>query len=88
MASKIQTFTATLTIAVFMPGIAYAYIGPGLGAGAIASVLGVLVAIVVGLFAIIYYPVKRALRRSRQPDAIATKQEAPKSSADTKEQPR
>jgi hypothetical protein len=44
---------------------ASAYIGPGLGAGAIAAVFGVIGSVFLGLFAVLYYPIKRALKRRR-----------------------
>lgn len=44
---------------------AAAYIGPGVGAGAIAVVLGVLASLVMAVFAILWYPVKRLVRRRR-----------------------
>jgi len=47
---------------VLVPGFAQAYIGPGVGVGAIAAALGVLGAIALALFAVIYYPVKRLLK--------------------------
>lgn len=43
---------------------AMAYIGPGVGAGMIATVLGILTAIVLALFAVFWYPVKRLLKRN------------------------
>lgn len=43
------------------PETAMAYVGPGLGLGAIGAVLGVVLSVVLGLFAIIWYPVKRLL---------------------------
>lgn len=45
---------------------AQAYIGPGLGAGAIGVVLGVIASIFVAIFAIIWYPIRRALRKNRK----------------------
>lgn len=46
---------------------ASAYIGPGVGAGAIASVLGLLGALVLAIFGILYYPIKRFFKnRKRQ----------------------
>lgn len=48
-------------IATTLP--AFAYIGPGAGAGAIAVVFGVIASIFLGLFAILWYPFKRALRK-------------------------
>lgn len=56
-----------ITLVVLLsPQVAHAYIGPGLGAGAIAAVLGVIGSIFVALFAIIYYPVKRVIKRRQQ----------------------
>jgi biopolymer transport protein ExbB/TolQ len=43
---------------------ALAYIGPGTGAGLIATVMGILVAISLALFAVLWYPIKRLLRRN------------------------
>jgi hypothetical protein len=41
---------------------AYAYIGPGLGAGALATILGVLLAILMLVVGIVWYPLKRLIR--------------------------
>lgn len=49
------------------PVAAQAYIGPGVGAGAIAAVLGVIASIFLALFAVIYYPVKRMIKRRAPP---------------------
>ena len=45
---------------------AYAYIGPGMGGGVIAAVLGVLGAILLALFGILYYPIKRMLKNRKK----------------------
>lgn len=45
-----------------LPAPAMAYVGPGLGAGAIGALLGVVGAIFLALFAVVYYPVKRLMR--------------------------
>ena len=39
----------------------FAYIGPGVGIGAIAATLGVIVAIFAALFGLIWFPVKRVV---------------------------
>ncbi len=41
------------------PVMAHAYLGPGLGAGTISVVLGVLASIFLAVFAIVWYPFKR-----------------------------
>tara|TARA_B110000483_G_scaffold224551_1_gene283428 strand:+ start:1363 stop:1584 length:222 start_codon:yes stop_codon:yes gene_type:complete len=43
----------------------YAYIGPGMGGGAIAAIIGFFAAILLGLWGILYYPIKRALRNRK-----------------------
>ncbi|MDQ4419407.1 hypothetical protein OOT33_03005 [Sphingobium sp. DEHP117] len=59
--------SAMLTL-FLLPTPALAYIGPGVGAGAIGAVLGVIGSIFLGLFAIIWYPVKRMLRLRKKKD--------------------
>ncbi len=44
----------------------YAYIGPGMGGGLIAAVLGVIGAILLALFGILYYPIKRMLKKRKK----------------------
>ncbi len=55
------------------PGVAHAYIGPGVGAGAIGVVLGVIGAVFLAIFAVIYYPIKRALKKRRKSKAADSK---------------
>ena len=43
----------------------YAYIGPGVGAGALATAVGVLVAIVLAVLGVVYYPIKRMLKKRK-----------------------
>lgn len=42
-----------------------AYVGPGLGAGAVAVVLGLLASVGLAIFALAWYPIKRLLRLGR-----------------------
>ena len=42
-----------------------AYIGPGLGGGAIAAVFGFIAAFILGLWGILYYPIKRAIKNRK-----------------------
>ena len=51
-----------LTVLCVFSTPAYAYIGPGLGAGALATILGVLLAILMLIVGIVWYPLKRLIR--------------------------
>ena len=44
---------------------AHAYIGPGMGGGIIIAIIGFIAAIFIALFGIIYYPIKRALKKRK-----------------------
>ena len=54
-------------------GTAHAYIGPGLGAGVIGTILGILGSILLAIGAVVYYPIKRLMRRRRETRAAATR---------------
>ena len=43
---------------------AYAYVGPGLGLGVIGAVFGAIAAVLLAVVGIIWYPIKRLLRKS------------------------
>ena len=55
-----------LLTGVFAPAPAFAYVGPGLGAGALAVTLGVLGSIVTGILGVIYYPIKRMIKKLKK----------------------
>ncbi|MFC1771749.1 hypothetical protein ACFL3A_00170 [Pseudomonadota bacterium] len=55
---------------------AQAYIGPGLGAGAIGVILGLIASIFVAVFAVFWYPIKRALKKNRNKANDATLKDA------------
>ena len=40
----------------------FAYIGPGMGGGVIAAIFGIIAAFFLGLWGILYYPIKRAFK--------------------------
>ena len=46
--------------------ISYAYLGPGIGGGAIAATLGIVVAIFAVLFGLIWFPIKRILKKRKE----------------------
>lgn len=69
-----RKFTAVLAfalMAMMSAGTAHAYIGPGLGAGVIGTILGILGSIFLAIGAVIYYPFKRFMRRRREARALA-----------------
>ena len=45
---------------------ANAYIGPGMAGGVLASIIGLIVAIFMIIIGIIYYPIKRSLKKERK----------------------
>jgi hypothetical protein len=55
-----------LLTGVIAPAPAFAYVGPGLGAGAVAVTLGVLGSIVTGILGVIYYPIKRMIKKFKK----------------------
>ena len=48
----------------FIPALAY--IGPGMGGGIIAVIFGIIAAFFLGLWGIIYYPIKRAIKKNKK----------------------
>lgn len=63
----VATFTATL------PLVTHAYVGPGLGLGAIGVVLGLLLSVILAVLALFWYPIKRLLTK-RARDKAADEQ--------------
>jgi len=51
---------------MMMVAPAQAYLGPGLGAGTIGVVLGIVGAFFLALFAVVWYPVKRLIKRKKE----------------------
>jgi len=43
----------------------FAYIGPGMGGGVIAAIFGIIGAFFLGLWGILYYPIKRAFKNRK-----------------------
>ena len=50
---------------MFLSLSSHAYIGPGIGAGTLAAVAGVLVSVFAAIFAVTYYPIKRILKKRK-----------------------
>ena len=58
--------TNLIIVLLSISSIASAYIGPGMGGGVIAAVLGVIGAVLLALFGILYYPIKRMLKNRKK----------------------
>ena len=43
----------------------FAYIGPGMSGGILAAIFGIIAAFFLGLWGILYYPIKRALKNKK-----------------------
>ena len=67
----IKLYLVLLLIIFSFPS--FAYIGPGMGGGVVAAVFGFIAAILLGLWAILYYPIKRALKNKRNKNIYKNK---------------
>ena len=50
----------------FLNTSSYAYLGPGVGGGVIAATVGIIVAIFAALFGLIWFPIKRLLKKRKE----------------------
>jgi hypothetical protein len=64
-----RSIVSLLPFVLFAPQ-AQAYVGPGLGLGALVVILGIVVSILIALIAIVWYPLKR--RRAARTRATET----------------
>ena len=48
-----------------------AYIGPGMGGGVIAAIFGIIAAFFLGLWGILYYPIKRAIKNKKKKNKLS-----------------
>ena len=44
--------------------VAYAYLGPGMGGGFIAAFFGIIIAIILAIFGLIWFPLKRLFKNN------------------------
>ena len=59
-----------------LPLSAFAYIGPGAGISVLGGLLGILTTIVVAIGAILFWPVRKMLKRKKSAAAAETDPEA------------
>ena len=53
-------------IVILLPLISHAYIGPGMAGGLIAAIFGIILAIIIAFIGILYYPIKRFLKKKKK----------------------
>jgi hypothetical protein len=58
------TFAFFITFVLFSTN-AYGYVGPGMGVGVIASVLGIIIGFFILLIGAIWYPFKKLIKKIR-----------------------
>ena len=46
--------------------VSFAYLGPGIGGGAIAATLGIVIAFFAVLFGLVWFPIKRILKKRKE----------------------
>ena len=76
MDRKSAAFVLGILSFALLPAAAQAYIGPGVGAGALGAVVGVIGAVFLAIFAVLWYPIKRMMKGKKKPaqaDKTATK---------------
>jgi len=60
---------------LLLPATASAYVGPGLGLGAVGAVLGVLFSILLAIVAVFWYPIKRLFGIGKKKQAKQAEQQ-------------
>ena len=63
---KTKILVACALAVLVQPLHAHAYVGPGLGAGMVAAVLGVAAGLLMLVVGIVWYPIKRLIKRFRK----------------------
>ena len=56
---------ATIFFLIFFSLPAYAYLGPGIGIGALMAAFGVIIAVFAALLGLIWFPVKKLLQKRK-----------------------
>ena len=66
MKSTSLTKILLILILILIENTAFAYIGPGMTGGVFAATIGIIVAIFAALFGLIWFPVKRLLKKRKE----------------------
>ncbi len=65
-----RIFGLSILLSLGLSAPALAYVGPGAGLGAIGAALGLIAAVVIALGAIVFWPIRRLIRRGREKSAL------------------
>ncbi len=57
---------------ILLATTAQAYIGPGAGIPVLGSLIGIIVTIVVAIGAILFWPIRKMLKRGKKPKSVET----------------
>ena len=63
---RLTVMTLLVFLLIMNPVCAMAYIGPGLATGTIGVILGVVGSICIAVFAMLWYPIKRVLKKIKK----------------------
>ena len=55
----------TIFFTLLFENLALAYLRPGMGGGAIAATIGIVIAIFAALFGIVWFPIKRLIKKKK-----------------------
>ena len=66
-----MTESIFISIILFNLSPFFAYIGPGMGGGVIAAIFGIIAAFFLGLWGILYYPIKRAFKNKKKKNILS-----------------
>lgn len=69
---RVATLATSVVALIASTGLALAYVGPGAGLGAIGAALGLLAAIVMAFGVILFWPIRRLIRRIKRKSAAET----------------
>jgi len=56
----------TCVVVLLCPLQALAYVGPGLGLGAIGAILGIILSVILGILGLVWYPLKRMFNKGHK----------------------
>ena len=63
--SKLKLFFIIIFYLFLLENKVFAYVGPGMGGGIMAAVIGIIIAIFAGIFGLLYFPIKRLIKNKK-----------------------